>query len=463
MFYFTNPFVPLYIHISSDHEKLVAKRVEQYFMLLQTKFAYYQNYPEIFLTLMGGPLRSTLSSQPEEEDDDVTSEYEFLDDQEEVVEHKKAKEKNQNKEVTAKTEQKKALSNRQYTFNLYSSLLEGKWAYHVETTEFYKWENTSWSVKPFHLFLADFEAVNLNTACKFIFLASKAERLYPAIHARVLIAKDAIRFSELTVPVGINFQNGYFDAKTLQLIENRFKYPIQDTCQAAFARSLPSEAMLFKLNSLVNGDTTSLFALRTLLYRALIPTNACHSIYAIVGQPDSAKSVFLRVLIDLVGASKCFTPRMRELQGNFGTAEYIHKNLVVINEASSISHEAETSLKASSGRDFQSTEIKGVQKRGQGVFNGVIVMASNLTVTELSNVSSAMRSRMIPINFERKCARDKHLEAFFKSNASELMWWALTIPQAHIDMVIRADLFAGGKSATSTAIGRFMCETCVLR
>jgi hypothetical protein len=129
-----------------------------------------------------------------------------------------------------------------------------------------------------------------------------------------------------------------------------------------------------------------------------------------------------------------------------------------------ITSQTEKFLKMSQGKDKQSGHIKNLQGSVQFVFEGIIVIHSNMPPETLFAHSVALMDRFLSIEFApRKGPANPNLLNTLQGKISELINWGLSLETDMLQELTRADAFNMALNFDNNDVALFVNENLVIQ
>lgn len=198
------------------------------------------------------------------------------------------------------------------------------------------------------------------------------------------------------------------------------------------------------LREMVGGSDQLVGLLRAWLRAAVLGRTDFHKILELLGPGGTGKSTFIHIAQALLGLKNCGTTSLKRLETNrFELIDLVPKRLVVITDSERYTGSVAT-LKAWVGQDTLPLERKYAKVQGQGVAEGLIMIAANEPI-QSNDYTSGLERRRLTVYFRHKPAHERRLiepagETFIGELVDELpalLSWVLAMPEANMDKLLR--------------------------
>lgn len=168
--------------------------------------------------------------------------------------------------------------------------------------------------------------------------------------------------------------------------------PITDWLLSATGDKQTARLLIAYLRSIVTGRTD------------------IHQFLELIGPGGSGKSTYVRLAQALTGVENTHTTTLAKLEGSrFETACLRNKRIAVINDSERYAGNV-TTLKAMTGDDTVSHEVKFVQSEGGFFFPGKVIVTCNETIQSADYTSGLYRRRLtVPFNNRIPVGEQKNL------------------------------------------------------
>lgn len=154
------------------------------------------------------------------------------------------------------------------------------------------------------------------------------------------------------------------------------------------------------LLSAVGGDALMVEYLRAWLAAILTGRADLQRFLYLVGPGGTGKSTFVRLAVGMIGHGNAYTTTLEQLEKNrFENAGIYGKRLVILNDEGRYGG-ALDALKALTGQDHLRLEPKNTQQGGSFVYDGMVLMTSNVHLVS-SDQSSGLDRRRAVVSFNR--------------------------------------------------------------
>lgn len=157
----------------------------------------------------------------------------------------------------------------------------------------------------------------------------------------------------------------------------------------------------------------------------------------LIGVAGSGKGVYMRLLVDLIGAENCHTSTLEDWCGNrFEPANAHGKRLIVFSDEDKRTPQLGR-FKSLTGGDWLRAEEKG-KKAFQFRFDGMIIVASNFPIFAGDNSSALTRRTIsVPLNATTAAAQRRDVNKEFQPQLAAFTNHLLTIPEQRVTEVLR--------------------------
>lgn len=148
-----------------------------------------------------------------------------------------------------------------------------------------------------------------------------------------------------------------------------------------------------------------------------------------------------------------------DLCNPFSRHEVLGCHLLIINELVYLLAKEEKHIKSFLGRDLIASEIKNRQGYTSQVFNGIIIITSNIGAEITFGKSLPMSDRFLSLEFDARSGKpDPGLLSRLIANSSGLINWFLSINEEMLRDLTRASLINKETSFENSFMAQFVCE-----
>ena len=223
-----------------------------------------------------------------------------------------------------------------------------------------------------------------------------------------------------------------FDYEKQELIERKFSPEYYSRNQIPFNYEPTAECPIFikeLLESAMSQDDID--HLQQYIGQCLLRKNRSQTFLLMTGTPGGGKSTKVNIIENLIGRVNCTELRLEHMDNRFEVGRLIGKNLLTGKDVDSsfLEGQGARKLKALTGNDTLTAELKGQNKRIDviGDFNVIITSNNNLRI-KFDGDKEAWRRRIILIKYEKAPPKkvivdfDKKL---LKDEGSGILNWAI--------------------------------------
>jgi putative DNA primase/helicase len=203
----------------------------------------------------------------------------------------------------------------------------------------------------------------------------------------------------------IPFKNGLLDPRTRKLIPTTPNNALTWSLPYDYLPNAQCSTIQKWLHQMV-GDEDTVQLLRAFM-AALIRGPAKYQRFLhLIGPGGSGKSTFIRLLQMMTGQKNTVSTDLRQLEQNrFEAATLYGKQLALITDSDKYGGSINV-LKALTGQDPIRLERKHVQQSGSFIFEGLVVMASNESLTT-TDYTSGLERRRVTVPFENRVTEEE--------------------------------------------------------
>ena len=215
-------------------------------------------------------------------------------------------------------------------------------------------------------------------------------------------------------------KNGILNLNTRELIPHSPGYHMNWMLPHEWVPNhTPYPAISAFLESLSNGDKSTVRTLMCYLAAVLKGMGSLQKFLEIIGTPGTGKSTLVKLGCDLVGEPNLMTTSLDMLQNNqFETANLFGKRLAVITDADKYGGSVEV-FKSATGQDALRYEKKNQQQGQSFIYQGMIIVAANQAV-QYRDQSTAMMRRRVPVHIDHRLKEKDRDPNLFKKMRLEL-------------------------------------------
>lgn len=258
---------------------------------------------------------------------------------------------------------------------------------------------------------------------------------------------------------GKNFKNGYLTFTERKLHEHTHERWVTDTSGIDY--DLKEKISLENQGFLVEAlgrSKHSVNLLRAAGFRALCPQPRLQTGFHWSGPAGCGKSTILSFFSYILGnlAKSC---EVADLCNPFSRHEVRGCHLLIINELAYLLAKEEKHIKSFLGRDLIASEIKNRQGYTSQVFNGIIIITSNIGAEITFGKSLPMSDGFLSLEFDARSGKpDPGLLSRLIANSSGLVNWFLSINEVMLRDLTRASLINKEASLENSLMAQFVCE-----
>lgn len=258
---------------------------------------------------------------------------------------------------------------------------------------------------------------------------------------------------------GKNFKNGYLTFTERKLHEHTHDRWVTDTSPIDYEKKekISLENQGFLVDAL-GRSKHSVNLLRAAGYRALCPQPLQQTGFHWSGPPGCGKSTILSFFSYILGnlAKSC---EVADLCNPFSRHEVVGCHLLIINELTYLLAKEERHIITFLGRDLIASEIKNRQGYMSQVFNGIIIITSNMGAEITLGKSLPLADRFFSLEFDARSGKpDPSLQSRLIANSSGLVNWFLSINEAMLRDLTRASLENKEASFENSLMAQFVCD-----
>lgn len=197
------------------------------------------------------------------------------------------------------------------------------------------------------------------------------------------------------------FQNGLLDCRTKTLIPARPDNALTWCIPYDYNKNADCPTIKQWLLTAVDGDQETVDLLMAWLAALLHGRADLQKFLHLYGSGGTGKGTFIRLASALVGDCNAVSTTLKRMEGGqFETARYLDKRLIVITDSDKYGGSLDT-FKAVTGQDALPVERKHQQAEADFVFGGLVLMASNERLMSTDH-SSGIERRRITVTFDRR-------------------------------------------------------------
>lgn len=207
---------------------------------------------------------------------------------------------------------------------------------------------------------------------------------------------DSIRY--------INFKNGIYDIYNDSFFDHSPNYIFTSyiNCDYNIDDNLENKVFAKYIMDCCDEDKKSLLQIQELLGVAISNYRGFKKAFFLLGPPNSGKSTFLDLLINLIGIQFCSNVNLHDLNERFRVAGLCGKKLNAVGEMSEINLKRLDIFKSITGNDFIQAEFKGKDPFEFKNKALLIFAGNNLPKLNVEDPTGAFYQRMNLIVFQKR-------------------------------------------------------------